>query len=56
MSRLGAGRQVGRMGRGGRAALDRLLERPGFKKTSESRRSLRNAPEGKPMPFVGYDS
>jgi len=32
----------------------RLLERLGFKKTSESTASFRTAPDGKPIQFVGY--
>ena len=36
-------------------AFCRLLERLGFKKTSESTGSFRNTPDGKPIQFVGYD-
>jgi RimJ/RimL family protein N-acetyltransferase len=32
----------------------RLLERLGFKKTSESTASFRTTPDGKPIQFVGY--
>jgi ribosomal-protein-alanine N-acetyltransferase len=32
----------------------RLLERLGFKKTSEGTASFRTAPDGKPIQFVGY--
>jgi RimJ/RimL family protein N-acetyltransferase len=32
----------------------RLLERLGFKKTSESTVSFRTTPDGEPIQFVGY--
>jgi len=32
----------------------RLLERLGFKRTAESTGSFRNAPDGKPIEFLGY--